>query len=1139
MKFNSVAWSSQPETDLGTLNTDDCKSYQGFIGRLDASGVVKNLNIASDGELQFFASSGALVGYNNGLVENCRNYADVTGYSNYIGGLVGQNLKDGKILNCYNEGTVTGGYSETGGIAGISYSLIEGCMNAGRVDIQQLSTNYDSPLQAAGGIAGSSAAGGKYVNCVNAGTISAQTSQAGGIVGCWAPVSATSTESNYTNDMNNVVSYGTVITPGLGTTGAIAGGEAQSSSTDISGVYWDKQLLDIPADCNKSHDGMNGVETSTLTSGTALEGFNTDVWQFEAGKYPVLKLFASEPLAQQAAAVQLTIPTGVTTKNLSADAVITAGTPTLAQGTAFTLDGNTLKGIPTTDIIIYDTLTVVAEGFIKIVPLAATPIVPLEGSGTEDDPYRISNAQEWNAFATYVSNAANNMTSNYIAVSADIDFTGVTDGITPIGADGTTAFNGFFDGNNHTVSGYAFTSTAHGQGALFGTIGADAEVTDLTAAGSAEGGLGGASGTTKYGHVAGVVGKLYGKLKNVTNSGAVTGITAHTAGVAAYVYEGAILDSVTNIGTVTSSAAYVGGVASHVYEGTTFDNCINKGDVSSTAGTKSTDYVSGIAAYAQPATFNQCVNEGNISGSGSAGIVAFCIGVADGPAYTFNECVNYGNVTGNAHLGGITAAQSSNVGYSVCNYLRCVNYGDITASSTSTVASTSVAGIAAHYAAGAVFDHCVNYGDITNTKSLYTGGITGYYKNSPTEDYPLTLQGCVNYGNVSSQAAQIAGIVAYAVNYTTIDSCYNYGDIEQGAYAAAGICYGLAGSNTALTNCVNMGNVAVAQHFAGGIVGSCSATTTVINGCINLGDISTSSTDASSGYGIGGIAGRAYTDVTNCFNAGKVSGKVRVGGIVGSTSHSDNTVRTRFTSCINIGEVVADAGSGGPIAGTVAGDEGTYWGSNNTCTDTYYLNDLSWRGSDASVGDYVAVGDSLNVAQLTGLDQGTAWYTADGYSFPIPAFAKDDADVLTHAAAVVLATEDSYDNVTNYKFNVGNPDGTAWTPSSSIVVINGNDAQVTEVCQIEVTLTNKTTSDSQQAPGTKAYSGNDGVDWILKLNVNEAGIDDNTLGKVVAQEAYYTVNGILVEKPEANDGQIYIVVRKYTDGTMNAVKIRN
>ncbi|MDO4510478.1 MAG: hypothetical protein Q4B68_01500 [Bacteroidales bacterium] len=1140
MKFNNVVWSTPgTETTWGTINTSASKGYKGLVGRLAADGSVKNVNIAADCDLHFYASSGAVVGYSSGVVENCRNYADVMGNSCWIGGVVGQNLKDGKMKDCFNAGNVVGGYGQTGGIVGANTGLIENAMNVGRIEIRQLATNYATQLQSAGGISGTSSSGGKFVNCVNAGTVTAQIKRAGGITGYWGPVAATSTTSYYRNDMINCVNFGTAYSPDAATNGAMAGGESQSTSEEISGNYWDVQILDIPADANAPHAGMNGVETSVLTSGTALEGFDTNIWKFEAGKYPVLKAFADEPMVQAAAAAKVMIPTGVTVKNLTADATITGATASLAQGTKFALEGNVLKGIPSTEEVVNDTLTIVSGDFVKIITISALPTNPLQGSGTAEDPWRITTPAEWNALANFMSKTANTLEGEYVAVMNDIDFANHNEDIIPLGADGVTAFAGNLDGKNFSVKGYEHTTKIAGEGALFGTIAADAVVSNITAAGNITGGLGGAKGTTKLGYVGGVVGKLYGTLNNVKNTGKVTGIATYSAGIAAYVYQGATLNECVNDGEIASAAAYCGGIAGYVYETSVFNKCVNNGKVSSTVAA---GYCAGIAAGALPATFSECVNNGEILAGSSAGIVANCAGKAGGFTYVFDRCVNNGEVKGNAILGGITALQGTTAGNNVCHYIECVNNADITATATAAVSSSSMAGIAAFYSPGSVFDHCVNTGYITNTKSVYTAGIAGYYKGSANATYPVEFKGCVNKGNITSAAQQIAGIVAYVSNYVTIDSCVNKGDIEQGLWGAAGICYTFTGANSVLTNCINFGNVTVAQYNAGGIVGNNANASSIIEGCVNIGNIATTSTAATNNYGVGGIAGGAYANLTNCFNAGNITGQVRVGGIVGSPSYYATAVRTRLTNCVNIGSISAKEGCGGALVGTEAGNEAKYWGDNNTCENSYYLSDMSHLGEGASCGDYNLIGTGLSVNELVNTDlnpvvggmgapaDGTpAWVGAE-YAFQVPAIAVNEGRVQAHAAAVVLAEGDSFACVQKNKFNVGTPANVEWYPSSEIVVIEGNNVTVTEPCEVAVVLTAMGYDDDQE----------DEVLWHLNLKVEEGptGVNDVD-AKTVLSEAYYTVAGVKVEKPAKADGQLYIIVRKYTDGTMKAIKLRN
>lgn len=1146
MKFDAVAWKTEgTETSWGTLNTNDCKSHKGVVGRLGADGVVKNINVAADCELNFFATSAAVVAYNSGLVENCRNYANIRAVSCWIGGISGQNTKEGKIRNCFNAGNIVGGYGQVAGIAGATYSVIENCMNVGRIEIRQLATNFATQLQSAGGIAGTSSSGGKFVNCVNAGTISAQNKRAGGIVGYWGPILETTTASYYRNDMINCVNFGTVFSGDAATNGAMAGGESQSTSQDIRGNYWDIQILDIPADANADHKGMTGVATNFLTSGTALEGFDTEVWKFEAGKYPVLKLFADDERAIEAISSKLIVFPGLTCKNLREDATVVNGVATLAQGTHFKLEGNVLKGIPSTQEVIKDTLTITNGKFSKIIEISVLPNCPLQGTGILDDPWRITNAQEWNALADFMASTADNLKGTYVVLTNDIDFTGVEGGIKPLGYDGITPFAGNFDGKGFKVKGYTYKTRFEGDGSLFSTIAPYGVVSNVTAAGETQSGLGGPKGVTKLGRLGGVVGKLYGKLYKVKNTGKVTGTTSYIGGVAGYVYQGAVLEEVKNTGEVSTPSTYVAGIAAYVYEDTEFKKCVNTGKITSTT---TAGYAAGIAAYAYPAKFVECVNEGEINSGSSAGILANCAGKSGGYVYTFDRCENSGDIIGNANIGGITAIQVATAGNSVCHYIGCFNRGDITATATKAVSSSSMGGIAAFYSAGSIFDGCANFGYVTNTKSIYTGGITGNYKSVPTEAYPVVFKNCANFGNVASAAQQIAGIVAYVTKDTYIDSCVNYGSIEQSFWGAAGICYTLAGKNSSITNCINYGDVTVAQYNAGGVVGNNNSESSVFEGCVNVGKISTTSTAEKNNYGVGGIAGSAQATLKNCFNAGPIVGRTRVGGIVGSPSYYAKVARTQLVNCVNVGLITADEGCGGALVGTTKGEEEKYWGDNNSCTNSYYLNDLSAKGEGASYGDNNVIGTGVGVKELVALDlnegQDTpAWVRADNYSYQLPLIAAGDPQVQAHAAAVVLAEGDTYTNVTKNKFNVGTAENLKWDVPEMIKV-DGNDATVTSPIQgVTVTLYVKPYfSASKNVPAYVAKVPEtevQGVPWILTLNVEEAtGINDVS-GKTVVGEAYYTVGGAKVAKPEANDGQIYIIVRKYSDGSVKALKLRN
>lgn len=102
------------------------------------NGTIKNLKSAGE-----FKCSGIVKEINNGVVENCENYANIKG-EDYIGGIVSQ-ATNSSIIKCVNRGVVIGekdstlsifSYSIMGGICGsMDGGNILDCMNIGRLSI--------------------------------------------------------------------------------------------------------------------------------------------------------------------------------------------------------------------------------------------------------------------------------------------------------------------------------------------------------------------------------------------------------------------------------------------------------------------------------------------------------------------------------------------------------------------------------------------------------------------------------------------------------------------------------------------------------------------------------------------------------------------------------------------------------------------------------------------------------------------------------------------------------------------------------------------------------------------------------------------------------------------------------------------
>ena len=101
---------------------------------------------------------GGIVGLaENSTVQYCVNTGDMTSWTPYTGGIVGQLYKASKIINCYSTGKMVplgDGKTDFGGIAGIvgANTEIRHCYFAGEMDLSQYTAT--TPYTRLGGIAG-------------------------------------------------------------------------------------------------------------------------------------------------------------------------------------------------------------------------------------------------------------------------------------------------------------------------------------------------------------------------------------------------------------------------------------------------------------------------------------------------------------------------------------------------------------------------------------------------------------------------------------------------------------------------------------------------------------------------------------------------------------------------------------------------------------------------------------------------------------------------------------------------------------------------------------------------------------------------------------------------------------------------
>lgn len=1111
-----LAWTTPIQDGKpGTLNTSKCRGISGLFGRVGVDGVIRNLTIGANSRLEMYATCGAIVGQLDGRVENCRNYADVIGYSCWVGGIVGQMNKGSVVKDCYNAGNVTTSYANVGGIAGTNVGIIENCVNTGDIRATRLVTNYSTQLQRAGGIAGGST-GGSFTNCVNYGTVSADLNNAGGICGSLEGVS---TAGSGKDDLTRCFNFGNVYCGNKATLGAIAG---LKGTKDVAYVYYDMQMIGLKAGANADMDNVTPMMTSELVSGQSLEGFDAAEWDFTAGMYPAFRKFADEAKVKAARKVYALIPDGKTIDNLTVSATLSEGASwSLADGSVFRIDGNTLVAPAKVESMVSDTLYAVNEaGVRRPILIVAKPLNPLAGDGTKESPFLINTPDDWNALAAYMDASSDGLENQFVKITADLDFTGVS--LNRIGADGVTVLLGTIDGDGHEITGLAIKAKGNSDCAMFGTVGAGGVVENLIASGTVDG---------AYAYVAPIVDKLYGTLRNVKSNFSVTTTKANCAGVVGNAYDGALLDKVVFAGSITSGLNMIGGIVATTQSTgrVTFNECAFTGRISHTAtNTKATAItVGGFVATCGPADFTGCYSDGEINiadteySTNVAGFIGNASGNKSDGLYSFTGCYNATPISAGGKIAGIVTGgptSSTTAANFQFEMTDCYNTGDIMATSSTAISSAYTAGLIAQYTPGSKFVRCYNEGTIISNKNVYAAGIAGYICGTPgSTSTPATVEfiDCYNAGYIIADGNQGGGIAGYVSGAITLDGCYNTADIE-GNQMVGGITSAFAGNGPKMINCYNTGNITAKAQRAGGLIAWGAPTNGIVEGCWNTGHISSTSeeqgTKITSSNEIGGLAGSNGASFINCYNAGTVEGLSRVGGLVGNVSKG----KTSFTNCYNAGKIVAPADSCGSIVG-INIENGKLWADGNAMTDCYYID------SNTCDNDAATSAKAVTVAGLAALDLGSGFASVDEYTFPVVKGFEANEAAMLYAASMIFSDTDAADNVTG-GFHVGGTPVVQWSSDCAVLAFTGNTASFTDAFSGKIKVT--------------ASAGKFSKEYELQASVLSSGIGEiGDAGLEVVSSRYFNVGGIEVAEPSAADGNVYVVVRTFSDGSVKVEKV--
>ena len=560
----------------------------------------------------------------------------------------------------------------------------------------------------------------------------------------------------------------------------------------------------------------------------------------------------------------------------------------------------------------------------------------MDGSGTVEDPYLVTSAEDLKRLSDAVLNYGD-FKDKYFLQTQDIDISGY-DHWQPIGTLGIP-FEGIYNGNEKTVSGLHIETSDSWQG-LFGF--ASGTIKNLTVRGEVN-----ILGTDKYVYfhsfAAGVCGGVYNAalISNCINYvnvngrsyvGGIVGGIARSDEMIVYRDQSQIINC-KNYGTITGSdeyalnenAMYFGGICGESL-GILTGN-MNYGDVIVT-GTK-VRYVGGVCGL---------------------GYTIYKYGMYDDEdleIYASNDNINYGHVKAHHSVGGIFGAN-------VLPIHNCINYGkveaDICAGGVSGLNGTSA--VLENGSSVSLIENCANHGEVY-ASLRYAGGVTSY-------SY-FDVKNCMNSGFIhgGDNVYGVGGVVGYSQE-GQIKNCTNTKDASVAANSRVGGVVGQLVGGQMSDSCNYSAITGLSQYIGGvsGVLGNDTSEAKMVR-CANYGNVSCTSVTSSyanNGNCTAGVVGFAYsygnTEISYCYNFGKVTSISAVGGIVGFYKTGGDPILHHL---YNAGEIVATPGSdGAAYCGHVGGIVGML-GTDISLSYVYNTGTVSGNGGQAN-GHWRGVG---------------------------------------------------------------------------------------------------------------------------------------------------------------------------------------
>lgn len=436
--------------------------------------------------------------------------------------------------------------------------------------------------------------------------------------------------------------------------------------------------------------------------------------------------------------------------------------------------------------------------------------------------YTISSGSHLMGLAQLV-NSGVDFAGKTVYLNGDVAFVGTE--FTPIGGSGSNAFNGTFDGQGHSVRGFAITSVADSGRAqnigLFGACGAGSVIKNLSVPAANITVKRSASSTDMIRNVGAIVGKSEGSIENCS-SAATVDINVNTPQTAS---EKLVVRN-------------VGGVAGVVY-----------------CNVRDCSFDGSFSLYSNTAATGESDANGRSTGINVAAYIGGVVGYLGDPSTQEDaQTIVHGSIEGCSFGGSIKSETPCEAGKD--------RFGETIKSQ-----STGIGGIVG-YSQGSV-TACSYSGDIDAPQGCLVGGIIGSFRCMGTAG--LGDKTAMDYG---SEYDKITCSLSSTADNTKIN----------GLYAVGGIV-GAAGTYTVIDECQNKSYV-VGQRwnkpFLGGIAGQSSGT---VSYCFNSGTVETATGGGYYASGLVGLLNQYKTlDGTATHPTPEVYGSINVGKVVATNN---------------------------------------------------------------------------------------------------------------------------------------------------------------------------------------------------------------------------------------------------------------